>query len=286
MSFTRAAEELYLTQSAVSHRVKKLETRLQFTLFLRFNRQIELTKEGQQLLEVLDGNLQSLETVIRDLRRQDVTGRLTLSSAPSFTLRWLTPRLSEFQNKYPGLLLNIETRDRQIDFRHDAVDVAVYYGDGNYPGLHVVKLLDEVHVPVCSSGYAKEKKLFDKPERLKECLLLHDSSTCGKEDDYAEWRYWYQSVGIPEHDLSYSYCFNQTELAVAAAMNGQGVALGKYRLLAQEFARGRLVVPFDLPVAMGHSYYVVCCLDRVKHPSVQALVGWLQQQAVLEQAEL
>ncbi len=283
LNFTRAAEELHLTQSAVSHRIKKLEQQLQFKLFLRFNRQLRLTKEGVQLLGVLDGSMHSLETAIKDLRRQDVIGRLTLSSAPSFTLRWLAPRLGGFQAKFPGLLLNIETRDRQVDFRHEEIDVAVYYGEGLYPELRVVKLLDELHIPVCSPRYAEQHDLYAKPQGLKECLLLHDSSSCGQEDAYAEWRYWCQSAGMPEQDLSYSYCFNRTELAIATALNGQGIALGKYRLLTEELTQGQLVAPFDLRISARQSYYAVCHPDRMQQPSVRALMEWLEQQAMHEQ---
>lgn len=282
LSFTRAAEELHLTQSAVSHRIKKLEERLQFKLFLRFNRQLTLTNEGLQLLEVLDCSLHSLETVISDLRRQDVIGRLTLSSAPSFTLRWLAPRLGDFQAKYSGVLLNIETRDRQVDFRHEGVDVAVYYGDGHYPDLHVVKLLDEVHLPVCSPAYAEQHKLCGNLEGLKDCLMLHDSSVSGQDDDYSEWRFWCRSAGVSEQDLSYSYSFNRTELAIATALNGQGIALGKYRLLTAELRSGQLVAPFDICVQAKQSYYAVCHPDRLQHPSIKGLMVWLQQQAEME----
>jgi len=282
MSFTRAAEELHLTQGAVSHRIRKLEEQLQFKLFLRFNRQLKLTKEGQQLVQVLDNSFGALETTIRDLRRQDVTGRLTLSSAPSFTVRWLAPRLSDFQTHHPGLLLNIETRDRQIDFRHEAVDVAIYYGEGHYPELHVVKLMDELHIPVCTPKFAEDHDLYGKPEKLAECLLLHDSSTSGKEDVYGEWRYWCQQAGLPEPDLSFSYCFNRTALANASAENGQGLALGKYQLLKEDLANGTLVAPFDISVPAKQGYYAVCHPDHLEQPSVRALMKWLQVQAELE----
>ncbi len=278
MSFTRAAEELHLTQGAVSHRIRKLEEQLQFKLFLRFNRQLKLSKEGQQLLQVLESSFGALETSIRDLRRQDVTGRLTLSSAPSFTVRWLAPRLGDFQQRHPGLLLNIETRDRQIDFRHEPVDVAIYYGDGHYPELHVVKLMDEQHIPVCTPKFADDHDLYGNPEKLAECLLLHDSSSSGKEDVYGEWRYWCQQAGLPEPDLSFSYCFNRTALSIASAENGQGLALGKYRLLAEDLDSGHLVAPFNISVPAKQSYYAVCHPDRLGQPSVRALMKWLEGQ--------
>lgn len=279
LNFTRAAVDLHLTQSAVSHRIKKLEQQLGFKVFLRFNRQLKLTKEGAQLLQVLQSSFDQLETTIKDIRRQDVSGRLTLSSAPSFTLRWLAPRLGDFQKHFPGLLLNIETRDRQIDFRQEQVDVAIYYGAGHYSELHAVKLLDEFHIPVCSPSYAAQHQLIGRPDRLAECLLLHDSSSG---DDYAEWRYWCESVGLAHQELSYSYCFNRTELAIATALNGQGIALGKYRLLAEELRSGQLVAPFDLRIPAQQSYYAVCHPDYVEQPSVRALLEWLEQQAALE----
>ncbi len=278
LNFTRAAVDLHLTQSAVSHRIKKLEQQLEFKVFLRFNRQLKLTKEGAQLLQVLQSSFDQLETTIKDIRRQDVSGRLTLSSAPSFTLRWLAPRLGDFQKHFPGLLLNIETRDRQIDFRQEQVDVAIYYGTGHYPELHAVKLLDEFHIPVCSPSYAAQHQLIGRPDRLAGCLLLHDSSSG---DDYAEWRYWCESAGLAHQELSYSYCFNRTELAIATALNGQGIALGKYRLLADELSSGQLVAPFDLRIPAQQSYYAVCHPDYVEQPSVRALLEWLEQQAAL-----
>lgn len=278
MSFTRAAEEMHLTQGAVSHRIRKLEEQLQFKLFLRFNRQLKLSKEGQQLLQVLDNSFGALETAIRDLRRQDVIGRLTLSSAPSFTVRWLAPRLTDFQSRYPGLLLNIETRDRKIDFRHEPIDVAIYYGDGHYPELHVVKLMDELFIPVCTPQFAEDHDLYDKPENIHNCLLLHDSSSSGKDDVYAEWRYWCEQAGLPEPDLSYSYCFNRTALNNVAAENGQGLALGKYRLLEEDLENGTLVAPIDIRVQSKLGYYAVCHPDHLSQPSVKALMKWLQGQ--------
>ncbi|NYZ65038.1 LysR family transcriptional regulator [Endozoicomonas sp. SM1973] len=136
MSFTLAAKELHLTQSAVSHRIKNLEKQLGFNLFLRFNRNIELTTEGKQLLSSIGHFLHTLNVTIQDIRHQDISGHLTLSAPASFSINWLAPRLGQLKAIHPKLSIAVETPNNLRDFLTENVDAAIYYGAGKYPGLY------------------------------------------------------------------------------------------------------------------------------------------------------
>lgn len=275
MSFTLAADELCLTQSAVSHRIKNLEEQLGFGLFLRFNRRIQLTYEGEQLWSVLNSSLSALDMTIRDLRNQDISGHLTLSAPPSFAQNWMTPRLVQFQKQHTRLFLHFETHSRLIDFSRENIDIAVYYGNGEYPGLHSQLLMTEFLQPVCSPQYAHEHDLYDKRENLAHCQFLHDVNAWPDAGAHAEWEYWCEAYSIASVDLSCGYSFDMSEMAVNAAKHGLGIAMGRLNLINDDIKRGQLVTPFKQKIQAKQRYFAVCHPDRMDRPAISALLHWL-----------
>ncbi|WP_420549934.1 DNA-binding transcriptional regulator DsdC [Curvivirga sp.] len=280
LSFTKTAEELNLTQSAISHRIKKLEEQVGFKLFLRFNRRLQLTDDGQQLLKIVDGTFVSLENALRDMQNQEASGQLTLSCPPSFALNWLTPKLGDFQQKFPNLRLHLETNIRLLDFYRESVDIAIYYGRGEYPNLHSSILMGETLLPVCSPEYAAERGLQDTPGNLKGCFFLHDADAWPEAGPYSEWQAWCDTFNQTGLDLSHGYTFKRSDLAISTAIHGRGVAIGRLNLLQDKLRSGELVAPFDMQMPAREQYHIVCHADRFDQPLIRIMTNWLQGYAV------
>ncbi|GHA60414.1 DNA-binding transcriptional regulator DsdC [Photobacterium aphoticum] len=273
MSFTRAAEMLCLTQSAVSHKIKNLEAALGVTLFIRQPRKLVLTEEGKRLKEVVAHNFGDIANELRDLKTQELSGDLNVSVPPTFAQRWLMPRLKSFIEKYPALRFHLRTRNELVDFQTESFDCAIYFGDGKYNGLHVVQLMDESMVPVCSHDYAIAHDLYGNPEKLVSCLLLHDAAPWARAGRNDEWQYWahQNDVALPEAGCT----FDRADLALQAAERGIGVAIGRASFIAEQIASGRLVTPFPLAVPSPQHYYLVCRKDMADSPRIKAFIDWL-----------
>lgn len=276
LSFTRAATELGLTQGAVSHRIKKLEQLLGFQLFLRFNRRLQLTQEGEQLLQVVNQSMLSLEQTVRNLRAKELSIEVNLSLPPSLALGWFSHKLVDFQQHYPQIRLNIETHSRLIDFSSEGVDLAIYYGQGDYPGLEVYPLGKELITPVCSPAYAEEQQLLQQPQKIQQCRLLHDSHAWPHSGRYAEWERWSGETGL-QINLEASYCFDQSALCLHAAQQGAGLAMGRMLLIQPALAQGTLIAPFIEQQCQSGSYDLVCHPSRRGHPAIQATLAWFQE---------
>lgn len=281
LSFTRTAKELGLSQGAVSHRIKKLEHLLGFQLFLRFNRRLQLTQEGEQLLQVVNQSLLSLEQTVRSLRAKELSLELNLSLPPSLASGWFSRNLADFQQRYPQIRLNVETHSRLIDFSSEGVDLAVYYGYGEYPGLEVYPLGRERVTPVCSPEYASRFGL-QHPENLKLCHLLHDNQAWPQASRFAEWERWSQQTQIAI-DLDQSYCFDQSILCLQAAAQGAGVAMGRLQLIQPELQKGDLIIPLRGTIQPSGRYDLVCHPNRRDHPAVKATILWLQERFKVDQ---
>ncbi|WP_298442204.1 DNA-binding transcriptional regulator DsdC [uncultured Ferrimonas sp.] len=279
LSFTKAAEELHLTQSAVSHRIKKLEEQLGFKLFLRFNRRLQLTEQGQGLLAVLDNSLGDLDGAIRDLRQQEFTSSVNITVPHSFARCWLAERLGGLHNEYPKMTLNVRAQSRATDFQHEKVDVAVYFDTPDRHHLHQQVLFGESLVPVCSKEYADQHNLWQNPDALASCLLLHDESAWRGADVHSEWMYWARKAGMEQLSVSHGFVFNRSDLAYRAAMSGQGVAIGRWQMVAPQVECGNLVVPIDAFVPAEQSYLTVCHPDRKDVPAIKAMFEWLHSQS-------
>ena len=276
MSFTRAAEILCLTQSAVSHKIKNLEEALGVTLFIRQPRRLSLTDDGKRLKEVVAQNFGDLANELRELRTQELCGDLNISVPPTFAQRWLLPRLKRFIDKYPSLRIHLRTRNELVDFQTESFDCAIYFGNGKHSGLHVVKLMDESMMPVCSHDYAQRHHLYGNPANLTACMLLHDAAPWAKAGRNDEWQYWAQQNGVLLPDGT-GCTFDRADLSLQAAERGIGVAMGRASFIAEQLESGRLVAPFTLSVPSPLTYYLVCRKEMATSPRIKAFIDWLEE---------
>ncbi len=283
LSFTMAAEELCITSSAVSHQINSLEEELGFKLFYRFHRKIELTSDGEKLFYSLQKSFDSINRDIFEIKNQEIIGSLTIYARPSLAQSWLVPKLSGFIKKYPYITLNILTGNEQVNFNHHNIDLAIYYDDLDYDDfcyrdMQCYELMQESIMPVCNPDYAEKYDLYNKPERLDKCLLLHDGQAWGSfEHNYDEWEYWLKFFNLTyDFKKSQSIIFDRSDLALSAAMNGIGVCMGRKLLINSYIRNGQLVAPFEgLERICKQRYYIVT--PYINNPKVNTFVNWIKE---------
>jgi LysR family glycine cleavage system transcriptional activator len=267
MSFTRAAAELSVTQTAISHQIRRLEDQLGIPLFVRRNRALELTREAQDYLPQVRSAFEDLRRATDRLRRPENDGVLTVSTTASLATKWLVTRVAAFQDANPGVEIRITTSAQLVDFQRDAVDMAVRYGRGTWPGLRADWLMAEDIFPVCSPTLAATLR---RPEDLANHTLLH--TTVSRED----WQLWLTAAGLPVSIARQrGLMFDQSFMATQAAMDGLGVALGRRHLVESDIAAGRLVAPFDMVMPADAGYYVVAPLATAEMPKIARFRDWL-----------
>lgn len=279
MSFTKAANELYITQGAVSHRIKALEEQIGFPLFHRLPRKIVFTPEGLQLFEVCSQSLVTIEARIRGIRGMTLSGRLKVSCAPSLAGCWLLPRLEQFRELYPDLDIDLVSGYKQEDFEKDEVEVAIACGHGDCAGLHAVPFLQDNLLPVCSPAYMHKHELHENPTALRNCALIHECSKAPGTSHASGWKLWAEWAGVHELNTEPGYSFDRAELVTIAAREGLGVALGREWLVNEWIQRGDLVVPFMLVVPSPQSYFVVTTPEGAGRARVRAFTEWLLEQS-------
>ncbi|MDX1514041.1 MAG: transcriptional regulator GcvA, partial [Gammaproteobacteria bacterium] len=211
LSFTRAAEELHVTQAAVSHQVKSLEEYLGIKLFRRFNRSLLLTDEGQAYLPTMTKAFDLMSDATSRLVKKDPAGPLTVSVLPSFAARWLVPRLGRFRRAHPEIDLRIDPATQLVDFGRGDVDVGIRYGRGEYPGLRSDRLMEEDIFPVCSPALLDGEHPLKDPEDLAHHTLLHD-------DGHGDWRTWLLAAGVDGVDPTRGPIFTDSSMLIQAAM--------------------------------------------------------------------
>ncbi|CAI8168688.1 transcriptional regulator GcvA [Pseudidiomarina mangrovi] len=276
LSFTRAADELFVTQAAVSHQVKALEDFLGVKLFLRRNRALLLTAEGQtyylELKEIFDHILQATER----LKNATSRGQLTISLPPSFAILWFVPRLSRFRDSYPDIDVRIRAVDEVDGSLTEDVDVAIYYGAGKWPGLKAFKLHNEYLIPVCSPLLLNGKKPLREPRDLLNHTLLHDETRNA-------WKDWFRLVGIDKDKGDNGPIFSHSNLALKAAVYGQGIALANNVLVKQEIEAGHLIQIFPDVLPRSKSFYLVCRESQADVGKIATFRNWLL--SVVEEEE-
>jgi LysR family glycine cleavage system transcriptional activator len=279
LSFTRAADELAVTQAAVSHQVKALEDWLGRRLFHRVTRGLRLTDGGQALLPVLSESFERIGEAIERLGRDEDSRRLTLSTTDSFAAAWLVPRLRRFRDAEPGIEVHVTTSDTNVDFSRSDVDMAVRYGTGPWPGLHTVPLFEEDVFPVCSPKLLTGEHPLREPGDLRFHTLLHD-------DMPETWRQWLTAAGVKGVDPDRGPSFMRSNLVILAALDGEGVALGRSRLVAHHLAEGRLVRPFALSLPARFAFFIVCPEQTKDRPKIRVFREWLVAEAKRDKAAL
>jgi len=270
MSFTRAATELNVTQTAISHQIRRLEEQLGLTLFIRRNRALELTREAQDYLPSIRSAFEALHRATARLRRPDHEGRLTVSTTASLATKWLVSRVAAFQDANPGIEVRISTSTHLVDFQREEVDMAVRYGRGTWPGLRADWLMAEQIFPVCSPALLNDQRPLRTPEDLAHHTLLH--TTVSRED----WQFWLTAAGLPASIATRrGLTFDQGFMAVQAAVEGLGVAMGRFHLVEADIAAGRLVAPFDMVLPQDAGYYVVTPETAAEAPKIARFRDWL-----------
>ncbi len=275
LSFTRAAAELNVTQTAVSHQIRRLEEQLGLRLFIRRNRALALTTEARDYLPAVRAAFEDLRRATSRLLRQKRDDVLTVSTTMSLAAKWLVPRLGDFQDAHPGIEVRITTSMRLVDFRREEIDVAIRYGRGRWPGLRADWLMAEDILPVCSPALLAGDKPLRIPSDLSAHTLLHVDTIRD------EWPLWLTAAGLPAGFTSLrNLTFDERLMALQAAMDGLGVALGRTRIVEADIAAGRLVAPFDtLTVAADAGYYLVRPLETAEVPRIALFRAWLTSAA-------
>lgn len=273
LSFTRAAEELHVTQAAVSQQIKHLEEQLGVRLFRRQHRRLLLTEEGQIYLPAVREALRQIGQATDQLLARHKSGVLTVSVLPSFASKWLVPRLHKFRDRYPDVDVRVSAFEWLVDFSRDEVDLAIRYGRGKWSGLRADPLLSEEVFPVCSPRLLDGPHPLKHPSDLKHHTLLHD--------DYSpeDWSIWLSAAGVHDVDPSRGLSFSHTSIMLEAAESGQGVALGRTPLVADDLARGRLIKPFGFALPAEYAYYIVGPMETADWPKIAAFREWLLEEA-------
>ncbi len=271
LSFTRAASELNVTQTAISHQIRRLEQELGIRLFVRQNRALELTPEARDYLPGVRAAFNDLRLATDRLLRKDDGHVLTVSTLASLAAKWLLPRLSAFQEANPGIDVRITTSTHLVDFERDHVDAAIRYGRGQWPGVRADWLMADELFPVCSPLLLQGKKPLRRPEDLRDHVLLHTSST--NSDD---WRLWLTAAGLPT-DISRQpgITFDLILMTVQAAIDGIGVAMGRTSYVQDDIAKARLVVPFEIALPADAGFYLVSPETRAESPKLKAFRRWV-----------
>jgi len=272
-SFLRAARELHVTPSAISHQIRALEKFLGVALFRRDGRQVQLTREGENYLQGVREGLTLIAAATGRIASSRAGGVLTLSVAPSFANPWLAPRLAGFQLQHPELEVRLSSSIEVVDFKKSDVDAAVRYGAGRWPGLESHRLFAEELVPVASPKLRIGKKRLRKPVDLRGATLLHVMQRLG------EWRVWLTAADISDIDSVSGPKFHTTPLALEAAIAGHGVAIADRTLVADHLRSGRLVTPFDLTLPREYAYYLVYPQSRANDPNISLFREWLLAEA-------
>ncbi len=279
LSFSRAAEELHVTPAAIGQQVRALEGLLEASLFQRRNRTLVLTEAGHALLPGLSEVFYRLTEVVEGFRHRDVERPLTVTVPPTFAAGWLLPRLDQFRDAHPDVELRIDATNRVVDLTHEAVDVALRYGSGEYPGMRVDPLLSEEVFPVCSPRLLDAEHPLRLPQDLQWHALLHVDDAPDTSDYWPNWAMWLHSAGVEGVDARKGLRFSDTGLAIRMACDGKGVALGSRVLAQAELRSGRLVRPFALSLPVVFSYYVVMPMAIADAPRVAAFREWILAEA-------
>jgi LysR family glycine cleavage system transcriptional activator len=267
-SFTRAAEELCVTQGAVSHQVKALESVLGVKLFNRERQRLVITEAGREYLAVVRDAFDRIALGTERLTQRQRSGVLTVSTSPDFAAKWLIHRLGRFAEVHPDIHLRISATMHHVDFAREDVDIAVRHGDGNWTGLDVVRLCSEELHAVCSPGLVSGWNRRVEPSDVLRFPLLHL-------DDHGDWTRWLEAAGVPATGISHGPVLNRASMVIDAAINGQGVGLARTTLAAWDLINQRLVAPFSVTLPLSKGYWIVCPQATSMLPKITTFRDWL-----------
>ncbi len=275
-SFTQAANELCVTQGAVSQQVKALESELGVRLFRRERQRLIITEAGRTYLEVVRDAFDRLAAGTERLLQREQSGTLTITTSPNFAAKWLVHRLGRFSETHPGIDLRVSASVQHIDFAREDIDLAIRHGDGQWPGMHVIRLCTEELFPVCSPKLLKGRGALRLLRDVKHHTLLHTNDT-------NNWENWLARVdarvGVGGVDAKRGIIFNQASMAIDAAVDGQGIALARTALASWDLISGRLVRPFRQAFDAPYAFWIVCPKSTAALPKISAFRDWLLKEA-------
>src|SRR5215208_6014518 len=270
-SFTRAAEELCVTQGAVSHQVKALEAILGIKLFNRERQRLVITDAGREYLNVIRDALDRIAAGTERIVQRQNAGVLTVSTSPDFATKWLVYRLGRFAEAHPDIDLRVSATMHHVDFAREEVDLAVRHGDGNWAGLDVVRLCSEQLFPVCAPKLVSGRNRIAKASDLLKFPLL-------RLEDWKNWSRWFDAAGVTATAVP-GPVLNRASMLIDAAVDGQGIALARTTLAAWDLINGRLVRPIDVSLRMANTYWIVCPKAASDAPKIAAFRDWLLAKA-------
>ena len=272
LSFKIAAEQLFVTQAAVSQQIKKLEQSLNVSLFERLNREVVLTEEGKKLLPYVQKGFDAFEEGFASLGDDPNPDLLTITTLPSFASRWLMPKLVNFQEKNPGISIRISPSLQLESFSGSHLDLAIRYGRGNYPGCQSHLLHHDYLLPVC------HPKLIDASlpisEQLQNIPLLTDEGV----DVEQAWRPFMKKAGLPLTTKPSKLHVGDSTMLIEPLLGRQGMSLLRFSLIYELLERGQLICPLPFYFQSGYSYYLVAPENHFKYNKIQNFHTWLVEE--------
>lgn len=278
-SFSRAADELNLTHGAVSRAVRQLEDTLGVDLFVRSTRLVKPTEAAEAYAREVRELLDRLAAATKRVAGDHASNVLNVSTLDSFAARWLLPRLHRFRAAHPDIDLRLSASEWMVDFINDDFHLAIRYGRGVYPNVEAELLMKEDVAPVCSPALLQGPHALTTPENLRYHTLIHD-------DLRVSWAMWLKAAGVEGVDATRGPAFESSSHCVQAAIQGEGVALGRSALVRDEIAAGRLVRPFALSLPAHLDYHVVYPPGALATPKVKAFRDWLFEEVAREDATM
>lgn len=272
LSFTKAADELFVTQAAVSHQIKSLEGYLSTKLFHRKNRSLLLTEEGQAYFQDLRDIFSQMQEATDRLLSMGAKGAITIATPPSFASQWLVPKIYKFSAAHSDIDVRIKAVDLDDGFLDDSVDIAVYYGTGTWQGLHITKLLPEYLTPMCAPSLLARAKPLQSLSDLSQHTLLHDNTR-------SAWKDWLKAFSVKGVNVNQGPIFSHTNLVLQAAATGQGIALSDTVLAKPDIDSGRIICPFSEKIESKVSYYLVCKGSQADKSKIAVFREWMLSQA-------
>ncbi len=266
-SFTRAAQELNVTQGAVSHQVKALEDTLGLKLFRRQRQRLILTEAGRDYLAVIRDALDQIAAGTDRLLNHQESRVLTVSTSLDFAAKWLVNRLGRFAETHPDVDLRVSATTQYADFTRDDVDIAIRHGDGNWPGLDVKQLYSERLFPICSPKLVVGRNRITKVADLLKFPLL-------RLEDAKNWTRLFEAAGV-KATVSPGPILNRASMLIDAAIDGQGIALARTALAAWDLINGRLVRPVAVSLKMANTYWIVCPKSASNVPKIATFRNWI-----------
>ena len=271
-SFSKAANELNMTQSAISHQIKTLEDYLGQILFIRVKRKVVLSDAGTDFLATTENCLNILNEGLKRLEQYKKPNQVVVHSDSAFASNWLVSRLSGFRELYPDTDIWLDTTEGEPDLEHSEVDLSILYGSGRWPGLSKTRLIGDVLVPLCAPDHPIQAQAMREPLDLLDHNLLH-----GEQEE--SWNTWFASIGLADTNPITGPNFSCPVHLLQAAELGQGIALGSLILAADQIESGKLVSPVYRGIRSRNAYYLVARYEGLESSKLAVFSEWLMQQA-------